>query len=103
MPIAYFFVTCPLEKMLKALYVTHKQAHAPYIHDLVILAQRAGIPLSTKQADIFETITSFNIQGRYSDYKSAFYKQYNNRSTAQKYLKITKECLIWLEDELTTT
>lgn len=96
-----FFCHLSLEKMLKALYVARNQEHAPNIHDLVVLAKRASLQLSKKHLDDMETMTSFNIQGRYADYKSEFYKKCNNRSTAQKYLKITKEYLVWLEKELT--
>ena len=96
-----FFCHLSLEKMLKAIYVAKNQEHAPYIHDLVVLAKKASLQLSKKHLDDMETMTSFNIQGRYSDYKSEFYKKYNNRPTAQKYLKITKEYLIWLEKQLT--
>ena len=54
--------------------------------------------LSDQQTNDLETITSFNIQGRYAEYKSNFYKTFNNKSTAEHYFKITKQLLVWLEN-----
>lgn len=96
-----FFCHLALEKLLKAVYVSRNNIHAPYIHDLVILAKRSGIVLTIKQKNAFEIITSFNIQGRYADYKSQFYKKFNKHEYAKKYLDLTKGLLIWLEKELT--
>lgn len=96
-----FFCHLALEKYLKAIYVLRNDAHAPYIHDLVVLAKRSELQLTAKQKSDLETITSFNIQGRYADYKSQFYKEFNKRVYAKKYLGLTKESLLCLEKELT--
>lgn len=95
-----FFCHLATEKMLKALVVTRKETHAPYIHDLVVLCKKADLELTKQHQSDLETITSFNIQGRYADYKSQFYKFFNKRPAAQKYLAITQELLLWLENEL---
>ncbi|MBI4268353.1 HEPN domain-containing protein [Candidatus Uhrbacteria bacterium] len=92
-----FFCHLSIEKMMKAIFVARKNEHAPFIHDVVILAGKAGIPLNKSQKDQLETITSFNIQGRYADYKSEFYKKYNNQKTAKRYVGVTKNFLLWLE------
>ena len=42
-------------------------------------------------------ISVFNIQVRYDDYKLSFFKKASKKFTA-KYLKITKEILIWLKE-----
>jgi len=44
-------------------------------------------------------IFTFNIAGRYADAKFEFYKKYNKKEYAQKYLKITKDLLLWLKKE----
>ena len=61
---ALFFCHLALEKLLKALYVARQHEHAPYVHDLVILARKSDIGLSDLQIDSLQTITTFNIQGR---------------------------------------
>lgn len=96
-----FFCHLALEKFLKAIFVHRKQRHAPYIHDLLVLAKRVGIELSQKQISELETITSFNIQARYADYKSEFYKRFNRKVYAAKYLSVTKDSIKWLKEELT--
>ncbi|MBI4239380.1 HEPN domain-containing protein [Candidatus Uhrbacteria bacterium] len=54
---ALFFCHLSLEKLLKALYVRNSHEHAPYIHDLVIIARRAKIELDDSTADFLVTIT----------------------------------------------
>lgn len=98
-----FFCHLTLEKMLKAVFVAKHKNHAPFIHDLVILAQRCEIPLSTDQIKDLETITSFNIQGRYADYKSKFYKSFNKKSVAEQYMLVTKQLLLCLKNSLPNT
>lgn len=94
-----FFCHLALEKNLKALFVEKHHEQAPYIHDLVVLARKTDIMITAEQKDSLETITMFNIQGRYPDYKSEFYKKYNNKRSAEKYLTLTRELLVWLKKE----
>lgn len=98
-----FFCHLALEKECKALFVSRHNQHAPFIHDLVILAQRCDLVLSKEQIKDLETITTFNIQGRYADYKSKFYKTFNNKKTAEFYLKVTQQLLVWLEKNFPKT
>lgn len=44
------------------------------MHNLLRLAEKANLQLSEAQKDILVTVTTFNIQARYDDYKLAFYK-----------------------------
>ncbi len=95
-----FFCHLSLEKLLKATVVQNTQKHAPHLHDLVVLAKKAGLELSKKQQNELETITSFNIQGRYADVKSQFYKKFNRRDVAKKYLDTTQHFILWLTKQL---
>jgi len=96
-----FFCHLSLEKIIKAVYVKRHKGHAPLSHDLVSLCQKSGIEMTPDQRDILETITTFNIQGRYADYKSEFHKTFNKRPVAQEFLAFTKQLRIWLEKHLT--
>ena len=44
------------------------------IHDLRRIAEKAGLELSSEQANILDAITRFNINARYDDYKQSFFK-----------------------------
>ena len=98
-PQSLFFCHLSLEKMLKAIVVKTIKDYPPYTHDLRKLAEIANIDLSLRQKKILDKIFTFNIAGRYIDVKFAFYKKYNKKEYAQKYLKITKDLLLWLQKE----
>lgn len=66
---ALFFGQLVLEKILKALHYHNNNDHPLLIHDLSVLAQRAGLVLSEDQKVDFKIITGFNISARYDDYK----------------------------------
>lgn len=73
--------------------------YPPFIHDLRRLAEFAKIRLTEEQKQILDKISTFNIAGRYGDEKFQFYKRYNRKEYAQKYLKITEELILWLRRE----
>ncbi|MFH1030421.1 MAG: HEPN domain-containing protein [bacterium] len=98
-PECLFFCHLTLEKMLKALVVKKIKEHAPYIHNLVALAKKAGVELSSEQIDRLTTITEFNIAGRYRAEKYNFYKK-STKGYTEKYFKITKDFYIWLNKKL---
>ncbi|PIR99046.1 DNA-binding protein [Candidatus Collierbacteria bacterium CG10_big_fil_rev_8_21_14_0_10_44_9] len=87
-----------LEKHLKAIIVTKLDKSAPTSHDLVYLANFAGLSLSKTQEKNLSEITSFNIKARYEDYKHAFYKK-ATLSYSIKWIKIIKDILIWLQKQ----
>ena len=95
-----FFCHLTIEKIIKALVVKKTGAHAPYIHDLPNLSELAGLNLSRKQLEDLEEIDSFNIKGRYDDYKLKFYKKATKNYT-EKYFNKTKELYSWLKKQLT--
>jgi len=62
-----FFGHLAVEKLLKGVYVHRKQEHAPPIHNLVRLAQLAGLKLDEVRVEKLALISSFNIEARYPD------------------------------------
>ena len=46
---------------------------------------------------VLTDITTFNIKGRYDDYKNAFYKKASLEYT-QKYLTETQQLIIWFKE-----
>jgi HEPN domain-containing protein len=61
-----------IEKLLKALYVNRKNDYPPYIHNLLRLAENCDLDLNDEQRLFFATVTAFNINARYDDYKMSF-------------------------------
>jgi HEPN domain-containing protein len=93
---ALFFCHLSIEKYLKAMIVKKMKKAPPLIHDLVRLAEETDIKLTDKIKNELGDISAFNIQARYDDHKLSFYKKANKRFAA-KYLKTTKEILLWLK------
>jgi len=63
-----------IEKLLKAYYVKFIDNKPVISHDLLRIAEMAKLKLSEEQQLIFATLTTFNINARYDDYKNEFYK-----------------------------
>lgn len=60
-----FFAHLAIEKTLKAHVCRTSGELAPPIHNLVRLAERAGVTLSEEQIDLLAEVNGFNIEGRY--------------------------------------
>lgn len=84
--------------MLKALVVAVTQEMPPRIHDLLRLAEKAGLILNEELTEKFDTFNSFNLEARYPDYKLAFYKRCTPQFTAKKFLQI-EETYSWLQKQ----
>jgi len=93
-----FFGHMSLEKLLKALVVAVTQEMPPRIHDLLRLAEKAGLILNEALTEKLDTFNSFNLEARYPDYKLAFYKRCTPQFTAEKFLQI-KETFSWLQEQ----
>jgi len=93
-----FFCHLALEKMLKGLVVMATKKEAPYIHDLVKLANLVDLKLEEKSVKLLRIITTFNIAGRYQEEKLAFYKRCTKDYTL-KYFDISKKLFLWLKKE----
>ena len=72
---ALFLGHIVLEKLIKAYYVKKTGTHAPYSHDLRLLAKKCEIDFSDNIALQLDVITSFNINTRYDSFKEDFQKR----------------------------
>ena len=93
-----FFCHLAIEKLLKSLVVRQTNHHASYDHNLILLCEVAKIIIPENELDLFDEINSFNIKGRYDDYKSRFYKKATKTYT-EKYLNETKRIILWLRKQ----
>lgn len=96
---ALFFCHLSLEALIKAYVVLETKKPAPYIHNLAELFDLAKIDTNDEQFNQLKEITTFNIKGRYSDYKYDFYKKATKLYT-EKYFEITKNLRIWTKKNI---
>lgn len=89
-----FFCHLSLEKALKAKVIENTKNEPPYTHSLIILAKLSAIQLEEENLVNLETITDFNIETRYDDYKESLKKK-ADKSYTEKYLNITNKYLKW--------
>lgn len=64
-----------IERLLKAGVVKITNAHAPFTHDLRRLAKLLKIEFDDEHKRWLDTITTFNLNARYDDYRQDFYKK----------------------------
>ena len=86
-----------IEKLMKALYVKVKSDYPPFIHNLVRLAEKADVKLNEDRKKQLVTITAFNINVRYDDYKMSFKRKCTPDFTLEWIDKI-KDLRIWIRE-----
>ena len=85
-----------VEKRLKAEIVEQTGTFPPRTHDLIKLAQTAGVKLSEERDLFLRTLTKYYIGTRYPEEVSALAAEATRDITAQSLVR-TKEFLAWLE------
>ena len=88
-----------IEKLLKAYYISKKDDNYPYSHNLLRIAENAGMDLNEEQQTVFSTITGFNLNARYDDYKQSFAKICTAEFSVDWIEKIKKQ-RIWIKNQL---
>jgi HEPN domain-containing protein len=92
---ALFMGHLVIEKLLKALYVKSKGEFPPMIHDLRRICEKADVELDLSNHVLLDSISRFNINARYDDYKQSFYLLCADSFTKEWIDKI-KDCRIWI-------
>ena len=66
-----------IEKIFKAVYENHINDTPPFVHDLIYIANKAGIinMLDNGQIAFIEQLSPLNIRTRYPDYKKELEKE----------------------------
>ncbi len=85
-----------IEKLLKAYFVKEKSDYPPYIHNLFRLAEKSQLKLSDDNKEKLITITAFNINARYDDYRMSF-KQLCTPDFTAEWINNLKELRIWIK------
>lgn len=75
---ALFFMHLVLEKLLKAHWIKNNDSNVPpKTHHLTLLYKQSGISLSDEETDFLQTMSTYQIEGRYPDYISLLHKTLN--------------------------
>lgn len=90
-----FFCHLAIECKLKELIARTIGEEPVRSHNLAVLAEMAKLEFDSDRRLILNEITTFNIAGRYDDYKDQFYKRATSEYTL-KYYNLSKEILAWL-------
>ncbi len=85
-----------LEKLLKAYFVKSKSDYPPLIHNLLRLAEKSEIELNDKRKEELITVTAFNINARYNDYKTSFKLKCTPEYTAE-WIEKMEELRKWIK------
>ena len=75
-----------IEKLLKALYAKNNKS-APYAdrtHNLLLFTKKCNLELTDKQLEMLLTITEFNLNARYDDYKESFRNKCTDEYTSEQ-------------------
>ena len=88
---ALFIGHLSIEKLLKALFVKVNNDHPPLSHNLLRLAEMCRLTPNEDQIVFFVTVTAFNINARYDDYKMSFRERCTPGYTTIWIEKIRKE------------
>ena len=94
-----FFAHLAIEKILKSLYISINNEQAPYIHNLLRIAEACKIDMEEEQKLFLIRLTSYNLEARYPDEKRSFRKKCTKSYTAKELEKV-KELFVWLKSKL---
>ena len=85
-----------IEKLLKALFVKTNSDFPPFVHNLIRLAEKCNLKLDEEKISFFATVTAFNINARYDDYKMSFQQTCTPEFTSI-WIKRLKEQRLWIK------
>ena len=85
-----------IEKLLKSLYVKLNNDYPPYIHNLFRLAENCNLNLTDDQRFFLITVTAFNINARYDDYKMSFQRTCTPEFTTN-WIEKLKDQRLWIK------
>jgi HEPN domain-containing protein len=94
---ALFAIHLSIEKLLKAHWIKDNlEKNPPRTHDLQFLYKQTDVELSPDQYGYLATLTGWNLEGRYPDYKEKINRMATPAFVAEQMEKAKgiKECLL---------
>jgi len=95
---ALFIGHLVIEKLLKACYVKYNLEHPPLTHNLLKLAIKSGFEITDEIQLQLDTITTFNMNARYDDYKMAFYNKCTEEFSTY-WINQIKNLRLWIKKQ----
>ncbi len=93
-----FFCHLMIEKLLKGFFVKYNKLMPQKTHNLIRLCESINYDFEfTEETKLFlVTLTEFNIESRYPDYRLEFYKMCNKKFTTDNFNKAKElfKCLL---------
>ena len=90
-----------IEKIFKAAYEHQKNNTPPFVHDLPLIANKAGIfeMLDEEQINFIEQLSPLNIRTRYPDYKMALAKELT-KAVCENLIVKTQKLQQWTKENI---
>lgn len=90
-----------IEKTLKAFWSAKRDDTPPLIHNHKRLAEECGLyeQMSEEQKDFLNSISTFNIQARYPEYKNQL-TQILTQQVCRELIDTTNELQLWIKQKL---
>ena len=90
-----------IEKIFKAAYEHQVNDTQPFVHDLILLVNRAGIleMLDDEQINFIEQLSPLNIRARYPDYKKELAKELT-KNVCENLITKTQELQQWTKEKI---
>jgi len=99
----YVGFTCHqcIEKIFKAAYEYRINNTPPFVHDLMLIANKAGIfeMLDNEQIIFIERLSPLNIRARYPDYKMALAKELT-KNVCEELIINTQKLQQWTKEKI---
>lgn len=96
---ALFFLHLSIEKGLKALFVQNMSQFAPLTHNLLMLAQKAGVNIELPDSQLLSDINEFNLATRYPNEIEEIQKIATDEFTS-KFLAEGQRIQLWILAQL---
>ena len=94
---ALFFFHLSVEKLLKANWILdNEETFPPITHNLENLYAQTEVDLDASQIDLLKILSTWNIEGRYQDYRQKLARSYTIEYVKEKLpnIQIIRQCLL---------
>ena len=90
-----------IEKIFKGAYEHQINNTPPFVHDLMLIADRAGFfdKLNNEQIGIIEQLSPLNIKARYPDYKKNLAKELT-KAVCEDLITNTQKLQLWTKEKI---
>jgi len=90
-----------IEKIFKAAYEHRMNDIPPFVHDLMLIANRVGIfeMLDNEQVEFIERLSPLNIRARYPDYKKELAKELT-KTVCENLIIKTQKLQQWTKENI---